>query len=210
MLKEYRSLSFGAAIAVNWALMLGLLLTSTIAALALGWSGSLSLTTWRFIKLLSNVFGAVGMVVFISNVELAIRSTTSDKATHRRLLEFIETKSRIHEQIAISCGNHNDELCNLARLANQSIVYLYIRDGKNFPMIGPAPSDTDGQRFYKDVLGRVQDMNETNDFATGVGAVLSDSSRVPLLLFGQFLIIIAAAGSVGEAAFQLRESKRSR
>jgi hypothetical protein len=198
--------SFGTAIVVNWIVTLGLLLVSTATALVLGWRGNFDLRTWRYIKLISTLLGAVGVVVFLSNFELTITKSTADESEHRRLLEFIETKSRILEKIALSCGDRQSEVCNLALSANGVTSYIDIRDGKDFQSVGPMPSDAGGQAFADDIRQRIRDMNESLAFTRDVRTVLSNSNREALLFVGQICIVLALAGSAGETAFQLRSS----
>lgn len=200
-------MSFGTSLLVNWALMLSLLLVLTSLAVYLGWRRRFDLITWRSIKLLSTLLGAIGALVFFSNFELAVRQTTAGAAQQRRVLEFIEAKSRILQQIALSCDEAPTELCGLAQSANGALNYIYIRDNSHLPQIGPIPKDPSGRAFIEDIQKRIKDINDSTSFANEIRPMLPENRRLGFLFLAQLLIIFALAGAAGEAAFQLQDAR---
>lgn len=191
-----------------WALVGAIALSIATLATVLGYMKVGSLVTWRSIKLASNFSGLIGIGLLLMNFETQIRRGFSGEISMDAALTFIEVKTLVLEEMAAKCSDRvqpeAERLCTDLRHIHSLQHYAYVRDSKPLPLLREDQYSTAAHPFLKRVNTAIEQINMFAKRPEDQWELISTKSRPKVLLCAAILLALAVAGSVGEAAFQLR------
>ena len=195
---------------IAWAIIAFLAIGTIGSSLILGYRQKGDLVTWRKRKLYSAVLGVVGLALLLVNFDQSVRAMTLGTAREHAVLVYIDIKAIILEKLAELCGEIGSEnrklTCFDLRMANQSIIHPRLRDGQPYDLMTNWQKNSELEEFYKQLNRDLEYLNSFIKDPKMHDSVISNEGRLKLSILAAILIIIAVAGSVGEAAFQLRQA----
>jgi hypothetical protein len=176
-----------------------------------GWRKFKTLTFWRAIKLISAALGFFGIVLLLVNFDVTARARFVDKAKEELLLNYIEAKSFISVTMAATCSRslevvHDKSTCWDMKNADGQLSIEDVRTGRHFRPIVNWQKNPEIEEFIKQLNQRIDYMNALMPLPEDRYMLFTDDRRPWLFVIAALLLTIALAGSVGEAAFQLRQS----
>jgi hypothetical protein len=188
-------------------------------ALALGLTGTGTLVAWRLTKLFSMLFGIVGllclMLIFTDRVTFGLDSSKNigmgsallNEPLAGRALSWAEARFKITEGMIELCRDPvKTRACEEAGLVRDHLLPIIIWDGKVVPMLQLENYDPALRKYVADVNMSLSGVNALANLPSYDYSVLPDLTQAKLFLASVILILVAVAGFVGEAAFQLRQA----
>jgi hypothetical protein len=174
---------------------------------------------WRRTKLLSAFLGVVGLLLLLVNLEKTIRDSVTIPAKAYLLGLFNDTKFLTNQFFARVCSHENDSEdakrhCSDARNLNNHLNLVNIWDARSYEQINYPPSwqtNPDVSEDYRNVLIRTNDNFARIKMALPASnetSFVDEGTRMGLLAIGAILVGVGLAGSIGEAAYQLAQTKR--
>lgn len=164
---------------------------------------------WRFAKLLSAVFGLVGLMLLALNFEKATRDWLGGKSREYAFAEYIDLKFFIARELAVVCAHEQDNeqarlTCFDVKNVDAGIAPLHIRNSEPYTMVINWQRNKSIDEFIGNVNGYLHRINSAIPSSTSALSFVSDSLRVDILALSFVLVAISLAGSIGEAAFQYK------
>jgi hypothetical protein len=200
-------MSFSTFVYTAWIVIGVLALVLVVAALTLGLLHKFSVKFWRKVKLATALLGVFGLFFLLINFERIARDTFFEEAKHLSFLEFLDMKFFIAQSTAKACLTPSRrEACDYMRNLDGVMSFIDMRDFNELPTIENWTFDSSLDDFVSDVNSRVDAINLFMPTKNRYYKILSTESRIIITLFGVLCIIIAMAGSVGDAAFQLADA----
>jgi hypothetical protein len=174
-----------------------------------GYNGKGTLIEWRATKLRSTLISAVGIFLLLLNFETVMRHGFSGDPTPQAVLSFVHAKARVLEEMSIRCGKglEDNRPCSDLRQINGILAFPYVVEGKKFPILQKDQWAPELSAFMDDLKKVTDGANLFVRNPDDQWELLSRDARSKLLLLAAVLLVIALAGSVGEAAYQLRLAK---
>lgn len=180
-------------------------------AFFLGYRKVGSTRRWRCIKLVSNFAGLVGIGLLLMNFEATLRQGFSGGPTMDAVLTFIEAKTQVLEEMAVTCGDqartNAERLCADLRHMHRLQHYTSVRDGKPLPLLREDQYSSEARPFLKRLNAAIEQVNLFAKRPEDQWELVSREGKSKLLLGAALFLALAVAGSIGEAAFQLRIAK---
>jgi len=178
-------------------------------ALWLGLRRQWSQFDWRVTKLLSALLGAVGIAMLLANFEKTTYDSLIDKSKRYAFAEFLDTKFFIAHSLSIACARDqgiekNRLTCFDYKNIDGQVSSFWVRNSIPFKEITNWQRNPEIDEFVVEVNRRLKNINDAMPPFEESTEIISDTYRAHFLILSAFLVTIAIAGSVGEAAFQLR------
>ncbi len=190
--------------------ILAVLLIGGAFILGLRDTKSSSLRKWRFRKLLSAVLGVVGLLLLLMNFERVVREGIQDDSREYALSEFLDARFYATYHAALACANKDKS--EGAKLTcfdiDQSWRQFYqsrLRDSTPFSRITNWQGNPDILEFAERMNRHIDHLNRTLPVAT-TPSTFSKKNQFAIVMLATILVIVALAGSVGEAAYQYRQA----
>ena len=177
-----------------------------------GWKKYRDEVFWRLIKLCSSVTTITGIWVALMNFDIATRALWKDEVQEWLLLEFIDARTELAMSMARICSetaalpDGKNTCWDLKNLGSQ-ISSLNLRDRKPLEHIKNWQNNTRITEVVIQANQRIDWINHLMTIPVDDRQLVQKEGRAPTLLFVAFLFALATAGSIGEAAFQLRVAK---
>lgn len=197
----------------GWFVVIGVMVVSNLLALYQGFFGRWSQLTWREIKFAATLGGAFSIFFLMLNFETLVRSDFVGKATPAHILTYTHAKFLVAKRYAAECGTKpadaiQQRICSDLSTVFDQIDYIPVRDRNPMSHIDVANRAPQLQKFFTDVNKAIDQVNLYAENAEDRYQTLSPESRLGWTLLAGLLLPLCLAGSVGEAAFQLREANR--
>lgn len=197
----------------QWLLFAVLLAFLVLWAVAIAKRDLWDALRWRFVKLVATALGVVGLAVFFVNIELTARESIWGDADRMLAQEFLDTKLLITREMIKHCQhggvpNADKNTCwDITNLDGQ-IHRLNIETRKPFRTLenwqnNPAISD-----LVDDLNRRISLMNSLIPKGRESFSVLTGERRLKFMFLAGLAIVLALAGSIGEAYYQYEQEKR--
>lgn len=177
-----------------------------------GWAKYRDEVFWRAIKLYSAIVAAAGIGVALMNFDIATRAIWKDERQEQLLLEFIDARTEVAMSMATICSEtatlpDGKSTCwDLKNIGNQ-IASLNLRDRKPLDHIKNWQNNPRIEEAVTRANHRIEWINRLIAIPVDDRQMVSKDERAYILLIAAALLALAAAGSIGEAAFQLRAAK---
>lgn len=177
-----------------------------------GWKKYRNEVFWRFTKLFSSVLTITGIVVSLMNFDIATRALWKDEVQEQLLLEFIVARSELAMSMARICSettalpDGKNTCWDLKNIGGQ-ISSLNLRDRKPLRHIKNWQKNPRITEAVIQANQRIDRMNQLIAIPVDDRQMVQKDGRALILFFVAVLFALATAGSIGEAAFQLRVAK---
>jgi hypothetical protein len=181
-------------------------------ALYLGLTQRYGLLFWRKIKLASSLFAVIGLVLLILNFEKVVRDTVGGKSRDYAFAEFVDLKFYIARELALLCANADkspeaqrncDEAINLDKYARPH----HIRNSTKYGRMQHWDGNDATVQLVENANRYFARIDSALPAAALTESFIDDDKRMGLLVLAIILVILSIAGSVGEAAFQLAQTR---
>jgi hypothetical protein len=197
----------------GWLIVGAVLIVSVIAALIFGLRGKGTLVQWRLVKLFSAMAGAFGVFFLMLNFETLVRANFVGDPTPAQILTYVHTKFLVAKRLATDCGTKpinaaQERVCSDLSTIMDLISYIPVRDGKEIDKIDTPNRAPELSKFLSALNLSIDQTNMYAPNKEDLYKTLPRDSRVMLTLLAGFLLSLAVAGSVGEAAFQLHTAQK--
>lgn len=168
-----------------------------------------ALLFWRRVKLGSAVLGVVGLGPLLLSLDQLVRDSTRVQSREYSMDRFYEAKFLLAHQLAVTCGRDSrdaQEGCKDLQNIDNGFNMITVRDGVQLSPVTTWQRRPAVEPIAERLNSLVADINRTSP--AGVDrSLLSVERRIQVAWFAAMLVTLAIAGSVGEAAFQLRQAK---
>jgi hypothetical protein len=214
------STSISLSVLVFW-VVAAIMATVTIsAAIYAGYRRQYGLLFWRRAKFISACLGIVGLALLLLNIEKAIRDSVVVPSKALALGLFYDTKF-LTSQFAARVCSHEQEgdqaklQCSDATNLDRALRPADALNPEAYSQISYPPfwqTSPTVSEDYRTVLRRVNDrfsLIRTVIPSAAEQSLLTEERRIGLFFVATVLIILALAGSIGEAAYQLAEAKNA-
>lgn len=177
-----------------------------------GWKKYRDEVFWRLIKLFTSVFTVTGIGVALMNFDIATRTLWKDEVQEQLLVEFISARTELAMSMARICSEtaalpDGKITCwDLKNIGGQ-ITYLNSRDRKPLDHIKNWQNNPRIEEAVMQANQRIDWINNLITIPVDDRQIVQKDRRALILLFTAVLFTLAAAGSIGEAAYQLRVAK---
>jgi hypothetical protein len=193
---------FGLLAIISGALLIG-------GALYLGLRRKWTLLDWRITKLASALLGSVGILMLLLNFEKSVHDSLIEKGKALSYQEYVDTKLFILQNLIIACtkdeaDKQNARACSDYRSIDGQVQSVYVRNSFKVGPFEPSKYSSEIKEFILELNRRLEMVNFTLPPANEDKEMVSTDTRLHLLMLGVLLVTLAIAGSVGEAAFQVR------
>lgn len=174
-----------------------------------GWKKYKDEVFWRSIKLCASVVAATGIGVALMNFDIATRAIWKDEVQEQLLLEFIDARTEVAMSMATICSetsalSDGENTCwDLKNIGGQ-IASLNLRDRKPLDHIKNWQNNPRIEEAVTHANQRIDWINRLIAIPVNDRQMVRKDERAYILLFITVLFALATAGSIGEAAFQLR------
>ena len=199
----------GTAVYIAWGLVCLVTIASVGGGLYFGYTGRWTLVIWRRIKLVSTLFGVLAIAFLMLNAEGMWRNYWFYGLTPTNVLLFSDMRFEVAENVPEICSQHGrpSRACTDALSIQRSLEWFrsYLQSG--------FIEKYDERRYAPEIAKLIDSLNHKIGilqlqlrrpqvyWAPGV------ETRVILFFFAALLLAGALGGSVGEAAFQLRQAE---
>jgi hypothetical protein len=196
-------------------IVIGISLTVSVGLIGLGlWAGLTQrkdLVFWRTMKLYSSCLGLVGLLLLLVNFEKTVRDAIGGKSKEYAYAEFIDLKFFVTLHVSSVCAHEKEsqeaELhCFDVKNIDLQVLSDNLRDSKPYRLIVNWQKNPKIDEFIEEVNRRLEALNRTIPVAASEESFLGTQTRINLLIISVLLVIFALAGSIGEAAYQLRQA----
>lgn len=177
-----------------------------------GWKKYRNEVFWRLIKLFSSVLTITGIGVSLMNFDIATRALWKDEVQEQLLLEFIVARSELAMSMARICSETSalpdgkNTCWDLKNIGGQ-LSALNLRDRKPLEHIKNWQNNPRITEAVIQANQRIDWINQLIAIPVDDRQMVQKDGRALILFFVAVLFALAAAGSIGEAAFQLRVAK---
>jgi hypothetical protein len=204
-------ISTNAFIIWYWVITLTIAIGLIGGAAIKGWrDGCEKLVWWRGVKLISSAIGVVGLILLLLNFETLVREMSSRSKAFVDD-EFLEAKFYATHLKAVACSKDmseakaRNECFDFTNIDNQ-ISFARLREGREFSTItnwqrNPALTEaiTTLNRKLAFINSAVASANERQ--------FLAFDMRLSVAMLSTILVIVAVAGSIGDATYQYRQAR---
>lgn len=163
---------------------------------------------WRAVKLTSTFVGLIGLGLAFISFEKVVREHNGNTARYLNE-EFLDLKFHTNHLMSVACAKdltNNDALneCRDFRQLDSSVSFIDIRDGRKLTPPKIWYENPNLEHHLKELAWRFKNINSAIDNAREP-QLMSYETSVKVTLFALILIALAMAGSIGEAAYQLKQ-----
>jgi hypothetical protein len=213
------------------AAVLSLLLIGLAIARGYSKKSQLTLVDWRGIKLVATLFGCVSLFLFVLSFDQLVRGSSQSESEAYLDDRFYELKLITADEKATACSRSDEDsknLCTAWKNIDAGFQIDYLREGKELSQISDwqafclrqdeqkrcsFPEKQDEQKRClipekrrEQVDRLVCQINRTVPRAAA-RLILRPEARLSIALVATLTLIFSIAGSVGEAAYQLRQAE---
>jgi len=177
-----------------------------------GWKKYRNEVFWRLIKLFSTVLTITGIGVSLMSFDIATRALWKDEVQEQLLLEFIVARSELAMSMARICSETSalpdgkNTCWDLKNIGGQ-LSALNLRDRKPLEHIKNWQNNPRITEAVIQANQRIDWINQLIAIPVDDRQMVQKDGRALILFFVAVLFALATAGSIGEAAFQLRVAK---
>lgn len=195
-----------------WFIVFLFTLIAVLVAGYSGWKKYKGEVFWRSIKLYASMFAVVGICVALMNFDIATRSLWKDDVEKELLLEYIDVRTELAMSMAKICSetaalpNEQNSCWDLKNIGGQ----IASRNLRNRTPLEPLKNWQNNPRIEETIKianMRIDWLNRNMAIPVNDRQIIPPSVRMWILLIAAFLFSLAAAGTIGEAAYQLRRAK---
>ena len=193
-----------------WIFVAVLTFSAVGAALVMGLRGKGTLVQWRRVKLASSLAGLISVVFLMLTIEGLVRAGFVGEIAPERILALIQLRSLTLAEMAKTCSENDatsgracSELGTFAQIPDE----ILIRDRKPLKAIeDKTPYDPSLSRFLDRYNFWIREANLYAEREEDRYVTMSKATRLNLFLLAAMFLVLAVAGAIGEAAFQLRQA----
>jgi hypothetical protein len=177
-----------------------------------GWKKYRNEVFWRLIKLFSSVLTITGIGVSLMNFDIATRALWKDEVQEQLLLEFIVARTELAMSMARICSETSalpdgkNTCWDLKNIGGQ-LSALNLRDRKPLEHIKNWQNNPRITEAVIQANQRIDWINQLIAIPVDDRQMVQKDGRALILFFVAVMFALATAGSIGEAAFQLRVAK---
>lgn len=195
-----------------WFIVFLFTLIAVLVAGYSGWKKYKGEVFWRSIKLYASMAAVVGICVALMNFDIATRSLWKDDVEKELLLEYIDVRTELAMSMAKICSetaalpNEQNSCWDLKNIGGQ----IASRNLRNRTPLEPIKNWQNNPRIEETIKianMRIDWLNRNMAIPVNDRQIIPPSVRMWILLIAAFLFSLAAAGTIGEAAYQLRRAK---
>jgi hypothetical protein len=167
------------------------------------------LVGWRWVKVISAMLGVVGLVILLANIDKTIRDMIGGKAREVAYRDYFDLKIYIAKHVSAVCSHEHESLeakneCGDVKNIDNGVQWLNIRDGVLYPELKWPPLPSKETKEFRDTVNRrLASINEMIPAATTADSVFEGERRINFLFVAGVLVVLALAGSISEAVYQL-------
>lgn len=194
-----------------WAIIIIVAAIAILLTSYAGWIKFKGEIFWRSIKLSASIIGMTGIAIALLNFDIATRALWKDPAQEYMLLDFINARTELSMSMAEICSESTTKLTDknscwdLKNIASQ-INSINIRDRIPLKIIENWQRNPRIDEAIRQANSRIDFINRNMAIPVNDRQLVSPLARMYVLLASAFLLALAAAGTIGEAVYQLRVS----
>lgn len=187
-------------------------LVAVVVASYFGWKKYKGEIFWRSIKLYASIAALFGIGVALMNFDISTRALWKDAMQQELFLDFVDARTELAMNMAKICSetaalpNEKNTCWDLKNIGGQ-IASTNLRNRKPLEHIKNWQENPRIEEAIRLANLRIDLINRNMAIPVDDRQIVRPPVRAWLLLVSALLLALAAAGTIGEAAFQLRVAK---